>query len=50
MIGKTVETINEDTGETVSGKVSEVGFEDDKTFAYLESGRKVSMSGISKIY
>ena len=50
LIGKTVETVKEDTGKTISGKVSEVGFEDNKTFAYLESGRKVSMSGISKIY
>ena len=50
LIGKTVETIDENTGKTLSGKVSQVGFEDDKIFAYLESGQKVSMDGISKIY
>ena len=50
LIGKTVETVNEDTGKTESGKVSQVGFENDKMFAYLENGKKVSMDGISKIY
>ena len=50
LIGKTVETVNEDTGKTVKGTVKEVGFEDDKIFAYLENDKKVSMDGISKIY
>jgi len=50
LIGKTVETVNEDTGKTVKGTVKEVGFEDDKIFAYLENDKKISMDGISKIY
>lgn len=50
LIGKKVETVNEETGKTESGKVSHVGFENDKIFAYLENGKKVSMDGISKIY
>jgi len=50
LIGKTVETVDGNTGKTVKGKVEQVGFEDDKIYAYLESGRKVSMDGVSKIY
>ncbi|MGM0437997.1 MAG: flagellar hook assembly protein FlgD [Bacillota bacterium] len=50
LIGKTVETIDSNSGETIKGEVSQVGFEEDKMFAYLESGKKVSMDGISKIY
>ena len=50
LIGKTVETIDSDTGETIDGKVSQVGFEGDNMYAYLESGRKVDVEGISKIY
>jgi len=45
-----VETVDGNTGKTVKGKVEQVGFEDDKIYAYLESGRKVSMDGVSKIY
>ena len=50
LIGKTVETINQDTGEAESSEVKKVGFEDDKIFAYLENDKKVSMDAISKIY
>ncbi len=50
LIGKTVETIDSETGEIIADKVKQVGFEEDKVYAYLESGKKVDVEGISKIY
>ena len=50
LIGKTVETVNNDTGETIKGEVEKVGFEEDKMFAYLKNGKKISTDGISAVY
>jgi flagellar basal-body rod modification protein FlgD len=50
LIGRTIETINSDTGEKIKGEVNKVGFEEGKMYAYLKNGMKVSADGISAVY
>lgn len=50
LIGRTVETINSDTGETINGEVKKVGFEEGNMYAYLKNGMKISADGISAVY
>ncbi|MGM0409707.1 MAG: flagellar hook assembly protein FlgD [Bacillota bacterium] len=50
LIGKTVESVNEETGEKIQSKVSEISFEDGKVFAKLENGSKVNVDGITRLF
>lgn len=50
LIGKKVEYVNSNSGKLVSGKVSKVGFQDNKMYVHLEDGSKISADGISAVY
>ncbi len=50
LIGKTVESINEETGEKIQSKVSEITFEEGNVFAKLENGSKVNVDGITRLF
>lgn len=50
LIGKTVETIDPDTGETIKGEVKKVTFEEGSMYAYFEDGSKIDVEGISAVY
>ncbi|MFW5855934.1 MAG: flagellar hook assembly protein FlgD [Bacillota bacterium] len=50
LVGKTVETVDSDSGETIEGVVEKVTFEDDKVYAHLDNGEKIGAEGISAIY
>src|SRR5690554_4773405 len=50
LIGRTVETIDAATGETITGKVEKVTFEEGNMFAYLENDQKIIIDGITAVY
>ncbi|AZO94043.1 flagellar hook capping FlgD N-terminal domain-containing protein [Halocella sp. SP3-1] len=50
LIGKTVETIDPETGETIKGEVVKVTFEDGNMYAYFDEKTKVDVDGITAIY
>ncbi len=51
LIGKTVETIDSESGETIKGEVTRVSLEDKKMYAVLNDGEeKIEVEGISAIY
>lgn len=50
LIGKTVETIDPETGETIEGKVVKVTFEDGNMYAYFDENTRVDVDGITAIY
>lgn len=50
LIGKTVETIDPNTGETIKGEVVKVTFEDGNMYAYFDENTKVDVDGITAIY
>lgn len=50
LVGKTVETINPDTGETLEGKVERVSFEDDEVYASLDNGSVLNINDITAIH
>ena len=50
LIGKTVETIDSETGETIKGEVKKVTFEDGKMYAYFDDDTKIDVEGISAVY
>lgn len=50
LIGKTVETIDPETGETIKGEVVKVTFEDGNMYAYFDENTKVDVDGITAIY
>lgn len=50
LIGKTVATIDSDTGRTISGEVTSVSLEEGKMYAVLNEGQnKIDVKGISAI-
>lgn len=50
LIGKTVETVDADTGETIKGKVVKVTFEEGSMYAHLDNDRKIDIEGITAVY
>lgn len=50
LIGRTVETINSQTGETITGEVKKVTFEEGYMFAHLEDDTKIIVDGITAVY
>ena len=50
LIGKTVETVDSETGKMIKGEVEKVGFEKGEMYAYLKDGPRVPVGGISSIY
>lgn len=50
LIGRTVETIDAATGETITGKVEKVTFEEGNMFAYLENDQRIIVDGITAVY
>ena len=50
LIGKTIETVDSDTGKMISGEVKKVGFESGEMYAYLKDDTRVPVGGISAIY
>lgn len=49
LIGKEVETIDPETGETLSSRVKKVVFEDGKVYAYLENELKIEVNDITAV-
>lgn len=50
LIGKTVESIDSETGEKIQSKVREITFEDGNVYAKLENGNKVNVEGITRLF
>lgn len=49
LIGKKVETIDPETGETLSSRVKKVAFEGGKVYAYLENELKIEVNDITAV-
>ncbi|MTI58786.1 MAG: flagellar hook capping protein [Firmicutes bacterium] len=50
LIGKTVETIDPESGETIKGEVVKVTFEDGNMYVYFDENTKLDVDGITAIY
>jgi flagellar basal-body rod modification protein FlgD len=52
LIGKTVETIDNNTGETIKGVVNQIAFEDNEIYVILDDDNdtKINLDGITVLY
>lgn len=49
MVGKTVETIDAESGEVISGEVQRVSFEGGDVFVYLDNDLKIDINDVTAI-
>lgn len=49
MVGKTVETIDAESGEVITGKVERVSFEGGDVFVYLDNDLKIDINDVTAI-